>query len=101
MLDEPVLAPQSKDFKVGRVPLCGTTSNQNGSGRVAEVLGKRRVLGVNRVKAKSKDAPCLVRVEWQQESDEGNGKEKGAKSATKTHSKNCQEQSVVNHDLGR
>ena len=62
MLDEPVLAPQSEEFKVGRAPLGGTTSNQNGSGRVAEVWVKGgRVDGV---KAKGRDAPCLVRVEW-------------------------------------
>ena len=40
MLDEPVLAPQSEEFKVGQVPLGGTTSNQNESGRVAEVWVK-------------------------------------------------------------
>ena len=32
-----------------------------------------------------------VRVGWQQESEEGNRSEKGAKTATKTHPKNCQE----------
>ena len=37
------------------------------------------------------DMHCLVQVEWQQESEEGNQSEKGVKAATKTHSKNCQE----------
>ena len=37
------------------------------------------------------NVPCLARDEWQQESEEGNQSEKGAKAATKTHSKNCQE----------
>jgi hypothetical protein len=41
---KPVPAPQSEEFKVGRVLLGRTTSNQNESGRVAEVLGERREL---------------------------------------------------------
>jgi hypothetical protein len=51
-------------------------------------LGKRRELREDGVEA---NVPCLARVEWQQESEEGNQSEKGAKAATKTHSKNCQE----------
>jgi hypothetical protein len=99
-----VLALQSEEFEVGRVPLGGTTSNQNESGRVAEVLGKKE--GVERELMVLKQKAGLHLVWYGLNDNKKARKETGQRKEQRQLQRHIlriarKEQSVLNHGLRR